>query len=140
MSNLPRPHTRYKLVLTFNIPDAWLPELADEVQHRIAQGLGNARIQFALADAALSAPIHIPFIHLPPARELEATGQPPHRIYSITLGAAGRDKILAATGEGWTRQGYARSAVRYYLDLPLDARPRNCVGSDVRTESAPEGE
>ena len=114
-------HSKLPVVATF--PKEWQPEIADEIQYRLAHGIGGCRILNVARDAILAAPLAGLVAVLPTHRAL---------CIGVTIGCGPtlRNKLDEAVLSGWTRSGYARAALRAYLDLSIFDRPRNILGSD----------
>lgn len=119
-----RPPPRF---LSFTYPDTWRREIEEEVTHRVLHGLGGARITTVFRDAILAAPTSVAWLR--PFRRLTDGSTVDHTItYGPTvLRALEQAELL----EGFKKSEFARAALRYYLDLPRSARPRNQAGSDL---------
>ena len=129
---LPRPkqmpnNNPDNLYICLTHPTAWDADLNDELAYRVERRTGNARLNLIIADAVLSAPVAIPPVPPIHRRDKALT---PTRDRHVTLGPTGRDKMVEVRSEGWRNGEFVRSALRYYLDMDPDERPRCIPGSD----------
>lgn len=125
---MPRRH--YPAV-SLRWPPAWTPLLEDEIQYRIAQGTGNARLPFVIRDALLAASPTVPRIEHPDKDE------PGVRQQTVSMGPTLAAHVDAASAEGWKAAAYARAALYHYLHAyDVFTRPRNLPGCDPLADPA----
>lgn len=122
------PYRRPTVGLSY--PLTWEEEIAQEIRHRVLNGLGGARLVYVVRDAALSAPLCLPWVRVP-----RASVDGPLRYFGFAYGPTLIRKLAEVDAlDGTKKSAYVRCALRYYLDLPRDARRRNLPGSDPASD------